>query len=395
MPTGSRLHRGTTRALTLLLLILLLAGCGGATNDAEAPPALQQAFAARLDSLATAAGLPGANAAFRLADGRIGAAAFGLADSTTGRVMTPGTRMLAGSIGKTWVAGVVVQLAHEGVLDLDAPVSSLLGDRPWFDRLPNGPDLTLRLLMNHDSGMPDHLDQQAYLDDVRALVAPGADPDATIAHEALIGYVLDLEPLHPAGRGFRYTDTNYILAGLAIEAATGHDYDDLMRERLAAPLGLTATEPQRRTAAGLACGHTTTDNVFGLPPRLLADDGFMTHNPAIEWTGGGVVSTPRDLVRWAALLWGGKLPGAGDYLPELLRGPPQDPDDPSAGRYGLAVFIDETDHGARLSHTGWYPGYHSMVAYWPDAGVAVALQINRDHDTQLREIHAALAELLL
>ena len=84
-------------------------------------------------------------------------------------------RMLAGSVGKMFVAGVVLDLVGRGDLDLDAPISDWLGDEPWFSHLPNGPDLTLRLLMNHVSGVPDHLALDAYMDEARALTAPGGE----------------------------------------------------------------------------------------------------------------------------------------------------------------------------------------------------------------------------
>ena len=58
------------------------------------------------------------------------------------------------------------------------------------------------------------------------------------------------------------------------------------------------------------------------------------------------------------------------------------------------MAIDQDARGRILLHSGWYPGYHSQAAHWPDLDLTLALQINRDHDSQLREIHAALADLL-
>ena len=391
---------GSRRSLLILaaaFAILLAAGCSQTPDKAAAsrvPDDLRAAFASRLDSLATEAGIPGANVAFILPDGGLAAFAWGLADSIGGKQMTSASRMISGSVGKTWFAATTVQLALDGVIDLDAPLATYLGDKPWFDRLPNSGDLTLRRLMNHASGMPDHLAQPAFLSDLRSMLARG-DPDTVFTHEELISYVLDLEPLHPAGGLFRYTDTNYILSGLAVEAATGRAYDEMMRENLTAAIGLDSTGPtSSRYLEGMACGHVSDDNPFGLPTRTLGDDGFLNHNPAMEWTGGGVVTTPTDLARWVRMLWSGELLGEAG-LAELLRGRLLDLDDPVKGSYGLAVFMDAGEHGRRFSHSGWYPGYHTLAAYWPDRNVTLVVQINRDHDSQLREIHAALADLLL
>jgi len=391
---------GSRRSLLILaaaFAILLAAGCSQTPDKAAAsrvPDDLRAAFASRLDSLATAAGIPGASAAFILPDGGLASFAWGLADSVGAKPMTTSSRMISGSVGKTWFAATVVKLALGGEIDLDAPLATYLGDEPWFSHLPNSGDLTLRRLMNHASGMPDHLEQPAFLSDLRGMLACG-NPDTVFSHEDLIGYVLDLEPLHPAGGLFRYTDTNYILSGLAVEAAAGRAYDQMLRENLTAAIGLDSTAPtSSRYLEGMACGHVSDDNPFGLPTRTLGDDGFLNHNPALEWTGGGVVTTPTDLARWTRMLWSGELLGEAG-MEDLLRGCLLDPDDPAKGSYGLAVFMDAGEHGRRFSHGGWYPGYHTLAAYWPDRDVTLAVQINRDHDSQLREIHAALADLLL
>ena len=133
--------------------------------------------------------------------------------------MTPDMRMGSGSIGKTYVAAVALQLAMSGELDLDAPVSTWLGGEAWFSRVPNHADLTVRNLLNHTAGMI-----QPYFEDPDFAVRLGEvfrDPDAYMTPEEFIAEtVLDAEPLFPAGGGYHYSDVHYTLAGLAIEEAT-------------------------------------------------------------------------------------------------------------------------------------------------------------------------------
>jgi len=375
--------------MSSLLLSALLVGCVADGNVAR-----EARFDALLDSLVAAHGLPGATAAYVLDDGKAGRAAAGVADVTTGVPMPPDARMITGSVGKTWVAALALMLSREGVLDLDAPLSERLGDRPWFSRLPNGDRITLRHCLRHEAGVPDHVTCDRFVEEVGAMVR-GDDPDFTFEHEYLLSFIFDLPSVHAPGEGWAYTDTHYFLVGLAIESATGRRYDDLLRERLLEPLGLDDTDPtDRRALPGLVAGHPDPENPFGLGVTVLEAPGLMSHNPALEWTGGGIVSTPADLVRWAKLLYEGEAFDA-DYVDELVDGVVMDEADPAAGAYGLGVFVRPSPHGATYGHSGWYPGYHTLITYFAERGVAVALQVNRDHDTRLREIAAALAARVL
>jgi len=375
-------------ALLCTFLLAILTGCATDKNAV-----IEARFAAVLDSLVAEYELPGATAAYILPDDTTGRAAAGVSDITTGEAMPLDARMITGSVGKTWVACTALMLAREGVLDLDAPLSTYLGDKPWFSRLPNGEKITLRHCLRHEAGVPDHITTDQFIAAGRRLVL-GDDPDLAFAHEYLLSFIFDQEPVHASGEDWAYTDTHYFLVGLAIEAATGRDYEDLLRERLLEPLGLNDTDPtDRRTLPGLVAGHPDPDNPFSMGITVLEAPGLMAHNPALEWCGGGVISTPTDLVRWAKLLYEGKAFDA-DYVDELVDGVLLDDADPSAGAYGLAVFVQTSPQGTTYGHSGWYPGYHTLMTYFAELDFAVALQINRDYDTHLREIATVLADVV-
>ncbi len=374
---------------SVLVGLLALAGC--APDDHAV---LETRFAAALDSLVAHHGVPGATAAYVLADGTLGRAHAGVGNEATGAPMPADARMITGSVGKTWVAALALMLEREGALDFDAPLSTYLGDRPWFGRLPNGDRITLRHCLRHEAGVPDHITTERFTREVSAMVASG-DPDSTFAHEYLLSFIFDEAPVHAPGEDWHYTDTHYFLVGLAIESVTGRRYDDLLRERLLEPLGLDDTAPtDTPRLPRLIDGHVETDNIFGLPETSLLEPGLMNHNPALEWCGGGVVSTAADLASWAKLLYEGKALDA-DYVDELVDGALMDDADPSAGAYGLACFVQPSPHGETWGHSGWYPGYHTLVTYYTESRVAVTLQINRDYDSHMREIAAALADVLL
>lgn len=115
-------------------------------------PNLNQQFESELDRLRTQYNLPGITAAYVLQDGTVGEAVSGFADIESKKLMTTKSRMLAASIGKTFVAAIVLSLSMEGRINLDDLVSKWLGDRNWYSRLPNCKTITLRHLLTHSSG---------------------------------------------------------------------------------------------------------------------------------------------------------------------------------------------------------------------------------------------------
>ena len=359
---------------------------------------LAKDFQSALDAFQKEYGFPGATAAYVLQDGTVGVAATGVADIEAGTPMTVQSRMLSASLGKTFVGATAVALAREGILDLDIPVSRWLGDRQWFTRLPNHGAITLRHLLTHSSGLPDHVHLDSFANEVSR---KWPEKDNPFPPEALIEFVLDRPPLFEAGKGWSYTDAGYILIGLVIEEATGRSYYDEIKERFLTPLGLTLTTPSdRRFLPGLAAGYMAADNAFEFPRKTTTADGAMVWHPGLEWTGGGLVSNSRDLALWGSALFGGNAM-SGSYLDELLNSVPISPDTPDI-RYGAGIGVYRTGpFGPVYGHGGWIPGYSSSLRYYPDHGIAIAFQINTDigivDDTTpvMREMEAGLAEIVI
>ena len=335
--------------------------------------ALEAELAAILEDTRAQARIPGVSAAFALPDGRVGAAAAGFADVERGDVMTPRSRFLAGSVGKSFHAALAIALHREGTLDLDAPISRWVGDEAWFRRLPNGSELTLRILLRHTSGIVNHLQTPSFW--FKSLAERFAhDADALLAAEELIEIALDREPRFAAGTDFAYGDTNYVVAGVVIERATGSNPFSLIEERLLEPLALDAIAPARaRRVPELAAGYQLPVNPFLLPPKI-AENGALRVHPMNESTAGGFATTPSDLVRWYAALFEERaLPGR--YLDELVGDPVATGD---GRRYGLGVYVYDTPLGPAWGHGGYFPGYRSGALYFPEARVAVCVQVNRD-----------------
>lgn len=358
--------------LSVLAVVLLLAlhtlapvGHGTDTGPVRQAARMQPAtFQATLDSMRDRYELPGATAAYVSADGSSGVAATGFADVESRRPMTPGSRMLAASIGKSFVGATAALLAHDGTLNLDTPIARWLEDRPWFGDLPGGDRITLRHLLTHRSGLPDHVHLEAFAE---AVARRWQEPGNPFPPDTLIQFVLGRPALFEPGEGWAYSDTGYILAGLVIEAATGHNYYDLVQDRFLAPLGLRHTSPSNdRNLPGLAAGYSA-DNPFGWPATSTVSDGTLAWHPGMEWTGGGLVSTAEDLARWGAALFGGTaLPEAA--LDQMLSANSVDPAQPDVG-YGLGVAVYRASpFGPVYGQGGGFRGTSPACATTPTTG---------------------------
>jgi D-alanyl-D-alanine carboxypeptidase len=163
--------------------------------------------------------------------------------------------MLAGSVGKTFVAATMLQLAQEGKLNLDDKIERWFKDDAWFKRLPNATSVTVRMLLNHSSGIPNQ--------DITSLVrAVLANPDRSWKPEELIAFVLDKKPLFVAGEDHSYTDTNYLMVGMIIERITDQTLYREVTRRFLKPLNLAHTIPQEgRIIPGLINGYTPTRTI--------------------------------------------------------------------------------------------------------------------------------------
>ncbi len=351
-----------------------------------------------LDSFQQDYGFPGATAAMALPDGSVVSAATGAADAEADTPMTSESRMLAASIGKSFVAMTALSLESDGVLSRSDLVSRHLSDRDWFTRLPNHGTMTVGDLLRHTSGLADHVHLQGFQFEMAARMAGGS---AAFTPEEAIAFVLDTDPLFLAGEAWAYSDTGYLLLGLVIEQAGGAAYYDLVAERFLVPLGLTATTPSDTPILpGLAAGYVGEDNPFGLPQRTMDDAGRLLWDPAMEWTGGGLASNSRDLAVWGHALFAGAAMEA-PYLDRLLDSVPVSPDAPGI-LYGAGVAIHaDTPRGPVYGHGGWIPGYVSSLRHYADHGVTVAFQINTDvgivddSSNLVPALEAALADLAI
>ena len=199
--------------------------CGPAS--VQAPPATRApadpaALQRQLDGVVEA-GTPGVVALVRTGQ-QTWQGASGLGNLAAKRPARAGDRFRIGSVTKSFVATVALQLVGEDKFGLDDPLAR------WLPGLvPNGDDITVRQLLNHTSGLYD------YTDDL-------PEPPRPFQPRQLVAIATGHRPLFVAGKRFSYSNTNYILAGLVIERVTGQRLATQLQQRIVGPLSLGDTE---------------------------------------------------------------------------------------------------------------------------------------------------------
>jgi D-alanyl-D-alanine carboxypeptidase len=300
----------------LILALLVVGGCGGDRVSR---------LSGSVEKVA-AAGAPGALVLVR--DGEASwSAATGFADVDARRELRAGDRFRVGSVTKTFVATVVLQLVAEGRLGLDDPVAGVL---PGL--LPDGDRITIRHLLAHRSGLADIAADPAVLKGSRSDWSP----------RRLIALVSRQPRTSAPGGDFRYSSTNYLVLGLVVEHVTGRSLSFELARRIIQPLHLSDTE--------LKSGRILGAHVHGyeLPSHQgLVDPAGKLHDldtRSARWAGasGDLVSTAEDVARFlGALLGGDLLPPAQLRSMETVR-----------PLYGLGLAVYPTRCGRAWGHTG-------------------------------------------
>jgi D-alanyl-D-alanine carboxypeptidase len=367
-------------AVALLLTLSFTRAVAG--QSSELPKNLSRILSTlqtHLDQSRTAVKFPGAQVGFTWLDSESsryysGSVASGVSDVEHNAPLKTSDRLLAGSVGKTFVAAAALMLVDQGKLNLDEKISTWLGNESWFSRLPNGRDITVRMLLNHSSGIPNHADMPAF----EKALFKSASRD--IDYSELIGYVLNKKPLFPPGKGYTYGDTNYILAGMIIEKVSGKTLYGLVDELILKPHKLERTIPSNALVL--------QDVVNGyLSNKPVIVNGRFTINPQWEWAGGGFASTAEDLSRWAAMLYEGEILKQ-KSLNEMLNSTTTG----DGANYGLGVMMTTTSWGKAYGHDGEFPGYLTVMRYYPKFHLAIAVMVNADENPNVNRFVVSAAD---
>ena len=298
---------------------------------------------------------PGISVALRWDDGSQVTATSGVADSNSGRRVTPATPFALASVSKPFTAAVALLLDACGLLPLGTRAASLV---PYADVRP---EATIEDLLRHEGGMSDWLTDKY------------TRMDWLIKHpNGRVGPKTSVQNLLPRGDigDFDYSNSSFTLITLAAERATGASWRELMHELLIKPLAL------KETSFGPVPGASRTHIWVRGAMRPFGQPGWgPTRSVAAVLRGAGdLFSTPRDLARFGELLWGDRLLEGSQT--QLINGIANLTGLPWS--YTVGTMMDRSWLGAlrTYGHTGGYSGTSTTLRRVPELGVTVAITAN-------------------
>ena len=268
-----------------------------------------------------------------------------------GALMDSTSALHLASVSKTFTGMAVVKLSEEGLLKLDDPVVRFLPEFPL-------PDVTVRHLLNHRSGLPNYVH---FMESIRW------DQRVFVRNEDILLTIRDHRRKLDIGRPdkrFNYSNTNYALLALIVERVSGKSFPVYMKETFFDPLGMHHTYVY-------AAAHTNTAipsfNAYGhREPMIFLDRVYGDKN---------IYSTPRDLLKWDQALYNGKLFSA-ESLSEAYRG--YSFERHGTRNYGLGWRLIEHGTGRKIIyHNGWWHGNNTVFSRFPMDSAAVIVLGNR------------------
>jgi D-alanyl-D-alanine carboxypeptidase len=325
-------------------------------------------------------GIPGMSASIIFADGTVWHGTAGLADVAAARPVTSDTAFPVASVSKTFTSALILGLAEDGRLSLDARVTS------YLPKLAIDPATTVRQLLDHTSGLRDFY-FHAGID--HALLS---NPARVWNAARSLHYVG--KPFAKPGTSWHYSNTNYLILGLLAEAVDGRSVADQLRDRFLDPLGLDRTYYQSAEAPK---GPVVHDYRFlGTSPKLPAidlSDGTrvvpFTSVVTAAGAAGSIATTSGDLANWARALYGGTALGPASrtaMVGDVLRTARYKP----RVAYGLGVQAVQVDGHPTLGHSGRFLGARSVMRWLTDDQVAIAVLTNQSRS----DPNVVLADLL-
>ncbi|MFD8731653.1 MULTISPECIES: serine hydrolase [Streptomyces] len=342
-------------AVGTALIAVLAAGVAPAANAHAAPagsaaprptataPDMEGVVAALNDAMAQ--GAPGAMARFTGHSG-VEARTVGVRARASGAAMDIRARFRIGSVSKTFSSVVLLQLAQEGRLELDAPVNRYLPGLLPDDRI------TVRHLLTHRSGLAD------YTDTMFEHTVPGFEAvrNRVFGYRELVDLSLSEPRTTEPGVSYAYSNTNFVVVGMLIEKITGKPVVKEYQHRIIQPLGLRDTSyvhPDVRIAGLRVRGYLHPDQAGG----PLVDSTEQT----VSWaqSAGAVISSPADLNTFMTALMRGRLL-APKTLKAMTTVTPTDATDTRF--YGLGLRRYDLSCGTQIyGHTGTVQGYYTYA----------------------------------
>jgi D-alanyl-D-alanine carboxypeptidase len=340
------------------------------------PPVNEQKIQKLLDHWRASSGIPGAALSIYTPNHEQPLTfSSGTSQSHGGTAINKKTLFQAGSITKSFTSMIILKLESEGKLNINDPITRYLPQYPHWN------NVTIRQLLNHTSGIPNYTNTGRFNQIRKATPLAGFTPTQLVS---MAGSRMLFSP----GKGWKYSNTNYVLAGMIIEKVTGAPVNSIMNEYI-----------HNSTAIDLLNTFYFTEKYPGSYLSRMAHgyngngEDVTSHDMSWASTAGAIVTTSEDLLAWwYDLLQGKILPKAqlekmlslvcegrtsncrsGQPIPHLKNG--------EAG-YGYGLGIIEMSSGSSTIgpvwwHNGTTAGYRAIVMWFPNSDIYMALTINQ------------------
>ncbi len=367
----SPILRGSVAALAVAIVLAGWPGtrqvvAAGSSPTPAATPIPTAALQTTLDTLRAKYGIPGISATIIWPDGRSWSGVGGYANVRLRTPVTRSTPFAVGSITKTFVAALVLELVEEGKLGLDDQVVR------WLPTAPVNPATTIRQLLDHTSGVYDFFSNKLI------------DPALISAKRRVWTPTLDLryvkDPYFLPGAGWHYSNTNYVLLSQIVRRVTGSSVPAQIRSRFLGPLRLLSVSYQGVEVSRAPIAHAYTFLTSSPTARAIdQSDG----SPIIPFTSvttaagsaGALAASSWDVARWARALYSGRVlkPESLAAMSDVSRSVPFRPIHP----YGLGLQEQAIGGWRAVGHGGRLIGTRAVVRYFPDTGVTMAVTTNQ------------------
>lgn len=257
-----------------------------------------------------------------------------------------------GSVTKTYVAAVVLGLVGAGKLSLDDELEQ------WVSGVPNGSTITVRMLLNHTSGIFNYTEDPSVLSDLTKQWTPEELVAAAAAHGAV----------DPPGTKWKYSNTNYVCLGIIAEKVGGKGIAEQIRAELLLPGKLEHTffDGEEALGGALAPGFATD----GTDVTTLID-------PSLPWAAGAMTATPADTAKWIERLATGNVLAPAQQA-EMEKGEQVAPN----VSYGLGLLMLgpalTAGAGQGFGHDGSIDGYHTQAFHFRESKTTIVSIVNQD-----------------
>jgi len=347
--------------IRLFLVFLVLLMNRNLSAQSSGYPVLDAMLSTTLDSMRTVLNAKSLNAAIQFPDTAVWAGASGI--STTSLNVTTNDAYLIGSVTKTITSACILQLVDEGILTLDDSIHQ------WLDTIQYiNPDITIRQLLRHQSGLYDVLNN------------PNCQP-ALMANQSAVWSASDLinsfilpPPAAPGG-AWSYCNTNYFLLGMIIESATGNPFWVEIRNRFYSNFGYSTFGIPAFESYSQPVAHLWLD----LNGDGVLDDAhnfyynYLALNSAAG-AAGGYYATASDLSRWMRTYM------RGDVVSQAMMNEAKTVVNTSGaqgGKYGLGLMRNIFQGLTAYGHGGDL-GYAASSWYFPDRDISISVLMNHN-----------------